>query len=127
MKTVALKRAKITVSSATDDKDGAKKKTIKKATGPGTSAATELEVNNDDKEKNTVEGNGEAPVDENEANKTVSTESNAGDADRKDDADKKKLKIDDKEKRKKHVRLWCVHCRIECATFKVNLELFVTL
>lgn len=41
--------------------------------------------------------------------------------DKSDDEDTESVKKgDDKEKRKKFVRLFCVHCRIESATFKVS-------
>lgn len=37
-----------------------------------------------------------------------------------EDDDESKKKGDDKENRKKFVRLFCMHCRIESATFKVR-------
>lgn len=132
MKTAALKRAKLAASDLNDksgDKDGApKKKLVKKDSAV---KATDDEANDDaeiavnDKSGIAVDDNGTVANDDNIADKTNVNDSNATDADRKTDADKiekKKLKVDDKEKRKKHVRLWCVHCRIECATFKVKIK-----
>lgn len=44
--------------------------------------------------------------------------------DKSSDNEDDEKKGDEKEKRKKFVRLWCVHCRIESATFKVNISVF---
>lgn len=36
------------------------------------------------------------------------------------DKDAKMKRLEEKDKRKKFVRLLCPHCRVECATFRVN-------
>lgn len=86
-----------------DEKDSEKKKNASKKS-TATDATNESE---DKKETESTEENADAAVGE-EAPLDKSTD-NEGD----------EKKSDDKEKRKKFVRLWCVHCRIESATFKV--------
>lgn len=121
LKTAALKRVKMAISGAvSDDIDGAKKKVIKKVAGPNAGDDADLEANDDAKSENAADDNGEQAADEDMADIAGSSDLNAAEADRKIEIEiKKKLRIDDKDKRKKHVTLWCVHCRIECATFKV--------
>lgn len=36
------------------------------------------------------------------------------------DKDSKMKRLEEKDKRKKFVRLLCPHCRVECATFRVK-------
>lgn len=81
-----------------DEKDPEKKKSVKKTTTEG----------GDNKETESIEGEGDFAAEGDEM--TVDKSDN-------EDADDKG---DDKEKRKKFVRLWCVHCRVESATFKVQ-------
>lgn len=51
----------------------------------------------------------------------AANEENEMEVDKSDNEDTESAKKgDDKEKRKKFVRLFCVHCRIESATFKVS-------
>lgn len=127
-----MKRAKAAAAETnnkSEDADGTKKRVVKKSTNADDDATVDAELaeGNDDEKCVKAEGdeNNDEATDNKGADKAGLIDSNTADAERKLDADKteKKLKpkIDDKEKmRKKHVRLWCVHCRIECATFKVN-------
>lgn len=89
-----------------DGNESEKKKPIKKATIIDSS--NESEDKKDDDNEVTEEKIEDA------------TEGDEMQVDKLSDAEDDEKKGDDKEKRKKFVRLWCVHCRIESATFKVN-------
>lgn len=134
LKNAAAKKAKTLEnddSQKATENDGinAKKKIVKK-TQPSNDGAesnneNEMEVIEEDKDDVVEDEDAdECAKPDNENENTEAEKTDAMDTDKVADADKddkKKIKIDDnKEKRKKFIRLWCVHCRIECATFKVN-------
>lgn len=81
-----------------------KKGGAKKATAATDSA-------NESEDKKETESTGE---------KSEAAEGDETHVDKSTDNEDEEKKGDDKEKRKKFVRLWCVHCRIESATFKVR-------
>lgn len=109
-------------------KDTANKYTFKLKT----SSNSNDEGNENEAENKNDEANAEDPAAEvkNENDDETATEKNelveadkaADDEDAKNDPKSSKKKVDDKDKRsaKKFVRLLCVHCRIECVTFKVK-------
>lgn len=93
-----------------DAKSDNEKESEKKKSASKKSTVTDSTNESDDKKgTESTEEKTEATVEGDEAQVDKSTDN--------EDEDKKG---DDKEKRKKFVRLWCVHCRIESATFKVR-------
>lgn len=138
LKNAAAKKAKTLEnddSQKLTEKDGinAKKSIVKKTMpsnsndGAESNNENEMEVTEEDKDdvaEDEDEDAGDGVKAENEIDNSETIKTDAMDIDKMADAekdDKKKIKTDDnKEKRKKFVRLWCVHCRIECATFKVK-------
>lgn len=89
-----------------DDKETEKKKSSKK------SATTE----------NSIEGEDTKEIDATDEKTDATAEGDELQENKSSDAEDDDKKGDDKEKRKKFVRLWCVHCRIESATFKVDIH-----
>lgn len=89
------------------EKESEKKKSVSKKSTAATDSANESE---DKKETESTE------------EKTEAVEGDEALVDKSTDNEDEEKKGDDKEKRKKFVRLWCVHCRIESATFKVSYE-----
>lgn len=87
------------------EKESEKKKSASKKSAAATDSANESE---DKKETESTE------------EKTEAGEGDEAHVDKSTDNEDDEKKGDDKEKRKKFVRLWCVHCRIESATFKVR-------
>lgn len=91
-----------------------------------------LEADNETDKKKTTKKSAETSKETDENVKTEPADGTDGDniaetdempvdklSDAEDD-DESKKKGDDKENRKKFVRLFCMHCRIESATFKVR-------
>lgn len=99
---------KLKTDEADAKSDGEKEPDKKKPKKTTTDSGNEID---DNKETESAEGGGGDAT--NETDEMLIDKSDNDD----DDAGKKG---DDKEKRKKFVRLWCMHCRIESATFKVG-------
>lgn len=82
--------------------------------------------------KSTIDGdneNAEGKVSESGEGGAADIETEADDdmhIDKTSDNEDDETKGDDKDKRKKFVRLFCVHCRIESATFKVRTTIELT-
>lgn len=88
------------------DNETDKKKTTKKST----ENSKETDENVKTEPADEIDGDNIAETDEMPVDKSSDAE----------DDDESKKKGDDKEKRKKFVRLFCMHCRMECASFKVR-------
>lgn len=88
------------------DNETDKKKTTKKST----ENSKETDENVKTEPADGTDGDNIAETDEMPVDKLSDAE----------DDDESKKKGDDKENRKKFVRLFCMHCRIESATFKVR-------
>lgn len=120
------KRDTATKKKATDADDGDKPEKVKSDENEKMDAESDADKKKITKKSAIDDGNenAESKVLESGDGSTADIQADTGDdiqMDKtSDNEDDEAMKDDDKEKRKKFVRLFCVHCRIESATFKVR-------